>query len=219
MKHKIAVVLSGCGVYDGAEIFESVLSLLFIEEQGASYQAFAPNIQQHHVINHLTGEEMPEARNVLVEASRIVRGKIKDISEAKAEDFDALIIPGGFGVAKNLSDFAFNGSQMQVQTEVLKLCKAFHQAKKPIGFACIAPALDTAINPDITLTIGSDPETAKALENMGAQHIDCEVNEAYIDEDNLIVSTPACMLSESVSGIAPGIELLIKSVVSLMSDN
>ncbi len=216
MSKNIAVILSGCGVFDGSEIFETVLSLLAIEEVGASYQAFAPDINQHHVINHLTGDEMQESRNVLVEASRIVRGNVKALTELSVDEFDALVVPGGFGAAKNLSSFAFDGEKMQVQADFLKAAKSFHQAQKPIGLMCIAPAMAVAIcGEGVELTIGEDQETAEALESMGAKHINCDVNEAYIDEDNLLVTTPAYMLATSVSEAAPGIDLLVKSVIEL----
>ncbi|HCF0543424.1 TPA: isoprenoid biosynthesis glyoxalase ElbB [Pseudomonas aeruginosa] len=133
MHKKVAVILSGCGVYDGAEIHESVITLLRLSQRGAEAQCFAPNIAQHHVVNHLTGEEMPESRNVLVESARIARGEVKDLREARAEDYDALIVPGGFGAAKNLSDFAINGAQCQVQPDVLALAKAFAEAASGIN--------------------------------------------------------------------------------------
>lgn len=143
---KVAVVLAGCGVYDGAEINEAVLSLLSLEQQGASYQLFAPNIEQMHVINHLTGEPAEgESRNVLVEAARIARGNIQDLAAARAEDFDALLVPGGFGAAKNLSNFAVAGAAMEVQSDFLRLARAFHESAKPIGLICIAPVMAAAI--------------------------------------------------------------------------
>lgn len=129
MQKKVAVILSGCGVYDGAEIHESVITLLRLSQRGAQVQCFAPDIAQHHVVNHLTGEEMAESRNVLVESARIARGDVKDVRDAKVEDFDALVVPGGFGAAKNLSDFAFKGDQCEVQPDVLALAKAFAAAK------------------------------------------------------------------------------------------
>ena len=142
MTHKkVAVILSGCGVYDGAEIHESVITLLRLDQRGAIVQCFAPNVAQLHVINHLTGEEMPESRNVLVESARIARGEIKDIREARAEDFDALIVPGGFGSAKNLSSFASEGSACSVQADVLAVAEAFAEAGKPVGLMCITPAI------------------------------------------------------------------------------
>ncbi len=132
------MILSGCGVYDGAEIHESVITLLRLDQRGAHVQCFAPNIAQLHVINHLSGEEMPESRNVLVESARIARGNVKDLREARVEDFDALIIPGGFGSAKNLSNFAVEGAGCTVQPEVLALTEAFAEAGKPVGLICIS---------------------------------------------------------------------------------
>ena len=160
----IAVILSGCGVYDGTEIHESVITLLRLSQRGAHVQCFAPNIAQLHVINHLTGEEMPESRNVLVESARTARGEIKDIREAKVDDFDALIVPGGFGAAKNLSSFATEGAACSVQPDVLALAEAFAEAGKPIGLMCISPAIAAKIyGPGVTCTIGNDADTAAAL--------------------------------------------------------
>ena len=145
MSKKVAVILSGSGVYDGAEIQESVITLLRLDQRGAQVQCFAPNIAQLHVINHLTGEEMPESRNVLVESARIARGNVKDLRDADVEDFDALIVPGGFGAAKNLSNFAIEGAGCTVQPEVLALAEAFAEAGKPVGLICISPALAAKI--------------------------------------------------------------------------
>ena len=125
MSKKIAVILSGCGVYDGAEIHESVITLLRLDQRGAQVECFAPDVAQLHVINHLPGEEMPESRNVLVESARIARGAVKDIGQANAADFDALIVPGGFGAAKNLSNFAVEGAGCSINPQVLALAEAF----------------------------------------------------------------------------------------------
>lgn len=171
MTRKIAVILSGCGVYDGAEVQESVLTLLRLDQRGARVQCFAPNIAQLHVINHLTGEQMPESRNVLVESARIARGQVRDLREADVREFDGLIVPGGFGAAKNLSNFAVEGTGCSVQAEVLALAEAFAEAGKPVGLICIAPALAAKIyGPGVTCTIGNDADTAKALGRMGANH-------------------------------------------------
>ena len=215
---KVAVVLSGCGVYDGAEINEAVLTLLALERQGATYQCFAPNIPQLHVINHLTGEPVPgDTRNVLVEAARIARGKIKDVAEAKAADFDALLVPGGFGAAKNLSDFAVNGAQMTVQKDFLQFAKDMHKAGKPIGLICIAPTMAAKIcGAGAASTIGNDKDTAAAIEAMGGRHIVCPVNKAVVDEANKLVSTPAYMLANKVSEAADGIEDCVKKVLALI---
>ena len=217
MPHKkVAVILSGCGVYDGAEIHESVLTLLRLDLRGAKVQCFAPDIAQHHVINHLTGNEMPESRNVLVESARIARGEIKDIREANVDDFDALIVPGGFGAAKNLSDFAAMGAECTVQPDVLALAEAFAQACKPVGLMCISPAIAAKIyGPGVTCTIGKDPETAAAVGKMGATHKECEVTDIVEDKARKLVSTPAYMLAQSISEAASGINKMVDRVLEL----
>jgi enhancing lycopene biosynthesis protein 2 len=220
MSKKIAVILSGCGVYDGAEIHESVITLLRLDQRGAQVQCFAPNIAQLHVINHLTGEEMPESRNVLVESARIARGNIKDIREADVEDFDALIVPGGFGAAKNLSNFAIEGAGCTVQPEVLALAEAFAEAGKPVGLICISPALAAKIyGPGVTCTIGNDPDTAAAMSKMGATHTDCAVSEIVEDKARKLVSTPAYMLAQTISEAASGINKLVDRVLELTHEN
>ena len=214
--NKVAVILSGCGVYDGAEIHESVITLLRLDQRGAKVQCFAPDIAQLHVINHLTGEPMPESRNVLVESARIARGEIKDIREAKVEDFDALIIPGGFGAAKNLSSFATDGAACSVQADVLSLAEAFAQACKPIGLMCISPAIAAKIyGPGVICTIGTDAETAAAVTKMGGTHEDCEVSEIVEDKARKLVSTPAYMLAQSISEAASGINKMVDRVLEL----
>ncbi|MBD9600695.1 MULTISPECIES: isoprenoid biosynthesis glyoxalase ElbB [unclassified Pseudomonas] len=220
MSKKIAVILSGCGVYDGAEIHESVITLLRLDQRGAQVQCFAPNITQLHVINHLTGEEMPESRNVLVESARIARGNIKDIREADVEDFDALIVPGGFGSAKNLSNFAVEGAGCSVQPDVLALTEAFAEAGKPVGLICISPALAAKIyGPGVTCTIGNDADTAAAMNKMGATHADCAVTDIVEDKARKLVSTPAYMLAQSISEAASGINKLVDRVLELTHED
>ncbi|VVO11902.1 isoprenoid biosynthesis glyoxalase ElbB [Pseudomonas fluorescens] len=220
MSKKVAVILSGCGVYDGAEIHESVITLLRLDQRGAQVQCFAPNIAQLHVINHLTGEEMSESRNVLVESARIARGNIKDIGEADVAEFDALIVPGGFGSAKNLSNFAIEGAGCTVQPEVLALAEAFAEASKPVGLICISPALAAKIyGPGVTCTIGNDADTAAAMNKMGATHADCAVTEIVEDKARKLVSTPAYMLAQSISEVASGINKLVDRVLELTHEN
>ncbi|MBO1538113.1 isoprenoid biosynthesis glyoxalase ElbB [Pseudomonas sp. OA65] len=220
MSKKIAVILSGCGVYDGAEIHESVITLLRLDQRGAQVQCFAPNIAQLHVINHLTGEEMPESRNVLVESARIARGNVKDLREARVEDFDALIVPGGFGSAKNLSNFAVEGAGCTVQPEVLALTEAFAEAGKPVGLICISPALAAKIyGPGVTCTIGNDPDTAAAVSKMGGTHEDCAVTDIVEDHARKLVSTPAYMLAQNISEAASGINKLVDRVLELTHEN
>ncbi|MFL1387111.1 isoprenoid biosynthesis glyoxalase ElbB [Pseudomonas tritici] len=220
MSKKIAVILSGCGVYDGAEIQESVITLLRLDQRGAQVQCFAPDIAQLHVINHLTGEAMPESRNVLVESARIARGDVKDIREANAEDFDALIVPGGFGAAKNLSNFAVEGAGCSVNPQVLELAEAFAEAGKPVGLICISPALAAKIyGPGVTCTIGNCADTAAALDKMGATHQECAVEDIVEDQARKLVSTPAYMLGKNISEVASGINKLVDRVLELTHEN
>lgn len=217
MSKKVAVVLSGCGVYDGAEINEAVLTLLCLEQQGASYECFAPDIVQMHVINHLTGEPVAgETRNVLVEAARIARGNIRDITQARVAEFDALLVPGGFGAAKNLSNFAVAGAAMEVQPDFLALARAFHDSGKPIGLVCIAPVMSAAIcGEGARCTIGNDAETAAAITAMGGAHLQCPVSEARVDVAHKLVTTPAYMLAGKVSEAYAGISACVKEVLAL----
>ena len=214
---KVAVILSGCGVYDGAEIHESVLTLVAIERAGASYHCFAPNIAQAHVVNHLSGEVAEgESRNVLVEAARIARGDISDISELDVADYDALILPGGFGVAKNLCDFAFKGTDCQVEPSILAACQAFAQAGKAAGYLCISPAMLPAIYGDgVQGTLGKDLGTADAYTTMGGEHQLCEVDDIVVDSRHKLVSSPAYMLAGSISEAASGIDKLVAKVIEL----
>ena len=214
---KVAVILSGCGVYDGSEIHESVLTLLALEQNGASYRCFAPNIAQYHVINHLTGEVSEhESRNVLVEAARIARGDIEDITELQVQDFDALIVPGGFGAAKNLCNFAIDGDNYQINPQVLSVCQAFAKEEKPAGYMCIAPAMIPLIYPKgVQGTIGTDAGTASLIEAKGLIHNNCNVDEVVIDNAHKLVTTPAYMLATSLTEAASGINHLVKNVLAL----
>ena len=181
---------------------------------------FRPDIAQLHVINHLTGEEMPESRNVLVESARIARGEVKDIAEANAEDFDALIVPGGFGAAKNLSNFAIEGAGCSLNPQVLALAEAFVEAGKPLGLICISPALAAKIyGPGVTCTIGNDTDTAAALDKMGAHHQECTVEDIVEDTARKLVSTPAYMLGKNISEVASGINKLVDRVLELTHEN
>jgi enhancing lycopene biosynthesis protein 2 len=216
MNKKIAVILSGCGVYDGAEIHESVLTLLRLDQRGAVVQCFAPNVAQLHVVDHYSGDEMDETRNVLVESARIARGQIKDVKELHVGDFDAVILPGGFGVAKNLSDFVVSGANCNVQADVLSATQAFVKAGKPVGLMCIAPALAAKIfGAGVICTIGKDHETAAAVVQMGAEHHECEVSEIVEDAERKLVTTPAYMSAQSISEAASGINKLVDRVLEL----
>ena len=217
---KVGVVLSGCGVFDGSEIHESVLTLLALDQAGAEALCMAPNMEQMHVINHLAGEPAEgESRNVLVESARIARGEIQDIAEIKADDIDALIFPGGFGAAKNLCTFAVEGPDCSVHPEVERLAKEMHKAGKPMGFVCIAPALAAKIfegQGPLTLTIGYDEGTAGAIKQLGQKHQECPAKEFVVDEKNKIVSTPAYMEAGGIAEAWAGIEKLVKAVLKLI---
>lgn len=213
---RVAVILSGCGVYDGAEIHESVLTLLALDKAGAQVQCFAPDRDQHHVINHLSGEPVKETRNVLVEAARIARGQITALSAADPADFDAAILPGGFGAAKNLSDFAFKGADCTVLPELLRFVRGMAEARKPVGFLCIAPALIPRLyGAGAQLTIGNDEATAAAITAMGGVHQTCPVSGIVVDAAHNIVSSPAYMLAGSIKEAAEGIDALVARVLEL----
>ncbi|MCB9554770.1 MAG: isoprenoid biosynthesis glyoxalase ElbB [Deltaproteobacteria bacterium] len=212
---RVAIVLSGCGVFDGAEIHESVMTMLAVDRRGASYQCFAPDIAQHHVVNHLTGDATGESRNVLVEAARIARGAIKPLHEYHAEDFDALIFPGGFGAAKNLSDFAFRGDACQIDDQVKRAISATHQAGKPIGALCIAPAIIAKMFDGVTVTIGQDKDTAATLEKMGAKHQVTTHGGVCLDERYKVVTGPCYMLEATISQIADGADNVVAKLLEL----
>lgn len=216
---KIGVILSGCGFLDGAEIQESVLTLLAIERAGAEAVCLAPDIPQHHVVNHLSGEiAVGETRNVLVESARIARGAITALDEADIGCLDALVFPGGYGAAKNLSNFAFKGAACEVNPQVAGAIRACYDAGKPLGFICIAPAIAAKVlgGKQVELTIGNDRDTAAALEALGAKHIDCPVWNTVVSSRGSVVSTPAYMLGPSIGEVAKGIGKLIEDILSLL---
>lgn len=212
---KFAVILSGNGVYDGAEIHESVMSLYAIQLQNCSYEVFAPNIKQHHVVDHMTGNEMNEERNVLVESARIARGKIRDLKEYNPANFDILLLPGGFGVAKNLSSFAFDGADCTVITEVEKAIKSTFEAKKPIGALCIAPVLLAKVLGDIEVTIGQDEGTSSAITKMGAKAAQTDHRQVTIDKANKLVTSPCYMLDGNLVDIAEGAKNTVNALLEL----
>ncbi len=215
----VGIVLSGCGVFDGAEIHEAVLTLYFLRKAGADILFMAPDRDQLHVINHLTGQEVPGARrNILEESARIARGEIQDITEVHEDQIDALIFPGGFGAAKNLCDFALKGDECTAHEEVERLVKEMRDAGKPVGLICIAPVLAARVlgEDGAELTIGTDKDTAEAIEKMGSTHVSCPVNDFVADESKKIVTTPAYMLAEDITEAAAGIEKLVKKILSMI---
>jgi len=213
---KFAVILSGCGVFDGSEIHESVLTLLAISKLGHKYEIFAPNIEQYHVVNHLNGEIIEgEKRNVLVESARIARGKIKSLNEYDPTQFDCLVIPGGYGVAKNLSSFAFDGENMKVLEDVKRSILETHKLKKPIGAWCIAPIVLSKVLGNVNITLGQINPAVEVALKFGSIHTVTGKKEVLVDKENKIVTTPCYMLDSTIAEIYEGIEKAIEEMVKL----
>jgi enhancing lycopene biosynthesis protein 2 len=211
---KFAVVLSGSGVFDGAEIQEAVMTLLAIDKNGAGYTIFAPDIPQYHVINHLTHEVMKEKRNVLVESARIARGMIKPLSDFNPADYDALIFPGGFGSAKNLSTWAFEGDNSKVDPGVSAAIKGMHAMKKPVGALCISPVILAGVIKGAILTTGNDPSSAAYIEKMGSSYKKSGHGEVVVDRVNNLYTTPCYMLDATISQIAEGADNIVKAMMA-----
>jgi enhancing lycopene biosynthesis protein 2 len=213
---KFAVILAGSGVFDGSEIHESVMTMYSIMKNGGTYEIFAPDVAQYHVVNHVTGEEMNDKRNVFIESARIARGNIRKLNEFKADDFDAIIIPGGFGAAKNLSTFAFDGANCNVNKDVEKAIRSMANANKPIGALCISPVIIAKVIENAKITIGQDQTTADAVQQMGATHETTDHGEVVVDTKNKIATTPCYMLDATIMNIADGANNVVKAIIELM---
>lgn len=214
MAAKVGVVLSGCGVFDGTEITEAVSVLIALDQLGCEIICMAPHVDQMHTFDHLHGRPMVDKRNVLTESARIARGKIKDMASVHAADLDALIFPGGFGAAKNLSDFAVKGADCHVNVQVTRLCKEMHDAKKPIGFACIAPVIAAKLF-HASVTIGNDQSTAAAIQKMGGTHVDKGETDIHLDAANKIVTTPCYMYDSTPARVFEGARKMVEAVVKM----
>jgi enhancing lycopene biosynthesis protein 2 len=214
---KVGVVLSGCGVFDGSEITEAVAILVALDRRGAQIVCLAPNAAQAGVVNHLTKKPDGHARNVMEESARIARGKVTDLAAVRAADLDALIFPGGFGAAKNLSDFASKGANCIVHPEVRRVVEEMHAAGKPIGLACIAPVLAAKILGQHApqLTIGTDEGTADAIRSMGGRHVDTEPTGVCVDERNRLVTTPCYMNDVGPWVVYQGAERMVEEVLRM----
>ena len=215
---KFAVVLAGCGHKDGAEINEAVSLLLAIDQHHCEYQCFAPDRPQAEVIDHLAGKKVCNAkRNILVEAARIARGNILPLDQFKAEDYDALFFPGGFGAAKNLCDFAFKGADMVVQTDVARAILEMHAAKKPIGAMCIAPVMLARLLPGVCVTLGAEgSDAADCVRKWGAEHVQTEDGDVCADNEDLVFTTPAFMLDATLKDIYDGAFNMVEAVVDCL---
>lgn len=216
MSKTVAVILSGCGNRDGAEIHESVTTLLAIKRQGYDYQCFAPDIMQHRVVNHLTGETVNEQRSVLVESARIARGKIKRLSEFQPADYEALFIPGGQGAALNLSTFNIDGPECKVHPDVERAVQLMHWAGKPIGALCIAPVILGKVIKDVCVTMGADAKVNEKLHQMGAQTKDAPPDSYVVDEKNKVVTGPCYMGDATIADVANCAERVVKRVLEMV---
>ena len=214
-KKKFAVILAGCGNRDGAEIHESVMTLYAIAKSDSTYEVFAPDVNQYHVINHLTGQPTGETRNVLVESARIARGKIRPLTEFSVENFDILMFAGGFGVAKNLCTYAFDGAGMTVNPDVERAVRSMHAAGKPIGALCISPVILANILDGVKITMGQDPAAIKNIQSMGASHQGTSGGEVVIDSTNKVVTSPCYMLDASIVDIADGAVNTVNALLEL----
>uniref|UniRef100_A0A3B3Z915 Uncharacterized protein n=1 Tax=Periophthalmus magnuspinnatus TaxID=409849 RepID=A0A3B3Z915_9GOBI len=223
MSKRVAVVLAGCGVYDGTEIHEASAVLVHLSRGGASVSMFAPNTEQMHVINHLKGEPSQESRNVLVESARLARGNIQNLSKLSVKDHDAIIFPGGFGAAKNLCTWAVQGKDCSVNSEVQAVLQAFHTEGKPIGLCCISPVLAAKVFPGCEVTVGIEKDqkypntadTAAAINQLGCTHVSKSVSESHVDEKNKLVTTCAFMCDAPIHEVFDGIGSMVKDVLKL----
>ncbi len=213
---RFAVVLAGCGNKDGAEIHESVLTLLSIDRAGHRYQCFAPDVPQGRVVNFLTNEEMPQKRNVLLEAARIARSKIKPLSEFRQEDFDILVMPGGNGVAYNLCTFGVDGDRMTVLPQVESVIRAMHKAGKPMGALCISPVIIAHVLKEVSVTFGKDEKINAIFQKSGAKTVNTDARSIVIDHGNKVVTTPCYMLDARISEVGEGIEKLIQQLIKMV---
>ncbi len=212
---KFAVVLAGCGHKDGAEINEAVSLLLAIDQHHCEYQCFAPDRQQTEVVDHLTGKKVTGAkRNIMTEAARIARGNILPLDQFKAEDYDALFFPGGFGAAKNLCDYAFKGVDMMVEPDVTRAILEMHEAKKPIGAMCIAPVMLARLIPGVCVTLGAEgSDVADHVRAWGAEHVQTENGDVCADNEDLVFTTPAFMLDATLKDVYDGAYNMVEAVV------
>ena len=221
MAKRVAVVLSGCGYLDGAEIHESVLTLLALDGHKLEYHCFAPDIPQMHVVNHSDGQpEDATPRNVFVESARIARGNISKLNTLVVNDYDAIVFPGGYGVAKNLCNFATEGENMKINPDVERIAKSFAEVKKPAGYLCIAPViLGKIYGQHVQCTIGNDKNVAEVINSTGGQHKNCTVDDIIVDENLRVVTTPAYMLAKRISEAALGIEKLVHQISIWLEQN
>ncbi len=224
---KFGILLSGCGVYDGAEIQEATMAMLAIKEAGHEYQCISLNKEQHHVINHLTGEEIDQRRNMMVESARIARGEVVEVKNISPADIDALVIPGGFGSAKNFSKWAFLGPEGEIDAEIKLLIVNMVNVGKPVCALCVSPVVvakaleGSGISANMTL--GSDQESSPydiagfngGIEAVGAKAEMKTIKEILVDETNKIVTAPCYMMDANILEIRNNVKQAIEATISL----
>ena len=217
---EIGVVLSGCGAQDGSEIHEAVITLLSLDRAGAHAKIMAPDMKQLHVINHLSGKTMNSNRNSLIESSRIARGKIVPINTVKGEDIDAIIFPGGTGMAKNIFNYALVGKDFTIISDVERITIESLKLGKPIGAICIAPVMIAKILQNMGIngivTGGYNQQIIEDIEDMGINTKQVGAEDIVIDEVNKIISTPAYVEGKSIGEVAIGITKLVDKVLELV---
>ncbi|MCB9356999.1 MAG: isoprenoid biosynthesis glyoxalase ElbB [Calditrichaeota bacterium] len=218
---KVGVVLSGCGFLDGAEIYEATLTLLCLDRRGISYQCLAPDVEQLHVVNHVTKEATSEKRNVLTEAARIARGRIEPLEIGWLDRLDAVIFPGGFGAAKNYCDFALKGAACKINPLVESFMRKAVERQLPIGAICIAPVVLAralkGLDMHPRLTVGALSDAARAIDEFGGRHVVCPVTECVVDHELNIVSTPAFMYDARISEVEQGVDKLVDQIAALIN--
>ncbi|MBR5664302.1 MAG: isoprenoid biosynthesis glyoxalase ElbB [Bacteroidales bacterium] len=213
---RFAIILNGCGSMDGSEIHESVSVMYAIDRNGAQYRIFAPDINQHQVVNHLTKEAMPEQRSCMVESARIARGDVSPLSELRVEEFDALVFPGGSGSAKNIFTYLLDGENFKVNEDIAGIIRAFHAAGKPIGAMCIAPLMVARVIEGATVTMGKDPHTSALVEQFGGHALPTSHGEVAHDRRNRLFSVPCYMLESRISDIFTDADCMIQSMLQNM---
>lgn len=216
LRKRVAVVLSGCGYLDGSEITEAISTLICLSEAGVDTQCFAPDIELE-TKSHLEGKSDGSRRNVLIESARIARGHVRDLKELREGDFDAIVFPGGYGAALNLSSWGRDGSKSKVHGEVTRVIREFHGSHKPIGAMCIAPTLvaKTLGDQGVHVTIGDDPATSGEIEKTGAHHVTCAVTDYVSDRDHKVLTTPAYMYEAKPHEVYQGIRKMIRELVEM----
>ena len=199
LKKSVAVILSGCGVYDGTECMEASAQFFALHEHKFSFQCYAPNQDHFHILNHTNGEEMDQKRNVMIESARLCRGNIKPLEELKSGNYDALFMPGGFGAAKNLSSFGYKGMDMTVDPVVSNVVKDFHSNKKWIAACCISPIVLSCALGKVNQTLGNTGDkwpyqgSMDVAKSFGTNLEMKNKDEVLVDADNKIVTAPAFM--------------------------